>query len=131
MTRYEKTIREDLEKQGYTVLSSGWPDFLAYRMSSSGKPEIRLVEVKAHSDHLRDNQKELHSVFSAYGLPVQVVWEENGGMGQVLNPIDIIAQALSQLGSRKSEAKAASSRENGKLGGRPKKIVVDADAEDN
>ena len=40
---------------------------------------------------------------------------------------EIIKQAMTILGRKKSSKKAEASRANGKLGGRPKKIRDDAD----
>ena len=55
-----------------------------------------------------------------------MLWIVDFGDGQVMRTVDkkdVISAAASALGSIKSDRKAAAVRENGKRGGRPKKIT--------
>jgi len=42
----EKMAKKMLEKEGYTVYTKGWPDFLAYNLDTN---MFKLVEVKDSS----------------------------------------------------------------------------------
>jgi Holliday junction resolvase-like predicted endonuclease len=53
----EKLVARALRRQGYTVLSHGWPDLLAYR-----DKELRFIEVKSKGCTLAANQRQMRQV---------------------------------------------------------------------
>lgn len=59
MTEFEKVVKDHLEEQGWTVYTSGWPDFLCVRGE-----ELRAVEVKSETDSFRPNQKKVLPILS-------------------------------------------------------------------
>lgn len=84
-----RSIGEDrvcriLESNGYTIYRRGWPDICAVKGS-----EIRFIEVKQYSGttsppppayerkQITKYQKQIHSIFSLIGFPVEVVYESN------------------------------------------------------
>jgi Holliday junction resolvase-like predicted endonuclease len=65
----EKIVARALRRQGYTVLSHGWPDLLAYK----GK-EIRFVEVKSKGCPLAANQRQMRrALFQCLGRFLEVI----------------------------------------------------------
>ena len=81
MNKFENKVREDFEREGWEVLTSGWPDFLLVKRDSAGKTkEIQALEVKSKKDDLRSNQKEMLYVLSDF-IPVRVA-REGCGYGQ-------------------------------------------------
>lgn len=63
--RRENIVRKIYEADGWTVLNSGWPDFLCVR----GK-EIEEVEVKSSTNTLRPNQQQLQILLAKSGIKV-------------------------------------------------------------
>ena len=72
---FENKVYKALEKEGFDVLRSGYPDFLVRRNGRYGG--VAAVEVKQGSDKVRDNQKEMHKLFNEAGIPVYVIRPEN------------------------------------------------------
>jgi len=72
MTPFEQAAKEKFEKEGWTVLNSGWPDFLLIRGQ-----EVKAVEVKSGTDKIRANQKQVLDVLSRF-LPVRTLHEGPG-----------------------------------------------------
>lgn len=73
------------------------------------------VEATPSGQLTRDTCKAINAA-GYYWFPGRRTWDK-------LQPYSDTTSAASALGSRTSEAKAASSRENGKRGGRPRKTV--------
>ena len=72
---FENKVYKALEKEGFDVLRSGYPDFFVRRNGRYGG--VAAVEVKQGSDNVRDNQKEMHKLFNEAGIPVYVIRPEN------------------------------------------------------
>jgi len=72
---FENKVYKALEREGFDVLRSGYPDFLVRRNGKYGG--VAAVEVKQGSDKVRDNQKEMHKLFNEAGIPVYVIRPEN------------------------------------------------------
>ncbi len=71
MNEREYAVATRLEREGYTVIKSGWPDFIATRGS-----EIRFVEVKPYDDveRLPTSQRRVADILKrASGISVEVV----------------------------------------------------------
>lgn len=69
-----------LEDRGFTVLSSGWPDFLCHRQISLNRNGIGLktvgvmaVEVKFGKNRVREEQTQVHKILRAARIPVHVI----------------------------------------------------------
>src|SRR5438094_498260 len=73
MNALETKISDALAKRGWPVIRRGWPDFLIYREGQAGQYRVAAVEVKSDSDHLSEQQEEMHRVLRAVGLPVHVL----------------------------------------------------------
>lgn len=63
--RREDIIRHQYESQGWTVLTSGWPDFLC---TKDGR--IEAVEVKSVTDTIKPNQIRMQTLLAANGIKV-------------------------------------------------------------
>jgi hypothetical protein len=74
MTPFQAVVAADLIRQGYKVLTSGWPDFCAVR-EENGKTTIRFIEVKGKGDDLRTGQTRMHGALRAAGFDVEVIRE--------------------------------------------------------
>ena len=72
---FENKVYQALEREGFDVLRSGYPDFFVRRNGRYGG--VAAVEVKQGSDKVRDNQKEMHKLFNEAGIPVYVIRPEN------------------------------------------------------
>ena len=72
---FENKVYKALEREGFDVLRSGYPDFFVRRNGRYGG--VAAVEVKQGSDKVRDNQKEMHKLFNEAGIPVYVIRPEN------------------------------------------------------
>ena len=71
MNKSETQVAKYFEDQGYTVLSTGWPDLMLIRR---GRYEgVATVEVKRGSDKVRPNQEEMHKALRMAGVPIYVV----------------------------------------------------------
>ena len=71
---FEIKVKQLFERNGFTVLQTGWPDFLIKR---NGRYEgIAAVEAKQGSDKVRPNQKKMHNMLKEAGIPVYVVRPE-------------------------------------------------------
>lgn len=57
--RLESVVKEAFENKGWKVFTNGWPDMLCVK-----DDEIRCVEVKSETDHLRPNQIEVLNILS-------------------------------------------------------------------
>lgn len=77
MNKFEREVANKLESEGWTVLNSGWPDFLAIKKNAKGKWELKAVEVKSRGDSLRPNQCEMLDALSTI-LPVRIMVQGPG-----------------------------------------------------
>lgn len=75
MTPFETVVAAKLIEQGYDVLTSGWPDFCAVKVTNSSV-EARFIEVKGQGDKLRRNQQKLHKILQMLGIEVEVIQED-------------------------------------------------------
>lgn len=65
----EREVIEDLLKEGWDVLTRGWPDLIAVK----GK-QVRLIEIKpsTHSGELTGAQKRMVDALALLGIPVEI-----------------------------------------------------------
>ena len=77
MVESELNVRYALEKIGWTVHRSGWPDFLCIREKYGEPEEIIAVEVKSGNDSLKPEQKIIHHILKRAGINVQVIRPED------------------------------------------------------
>lgn len=76
MTPFEAVVAQDLIAQGYTVLTSGWPDFCVVKQAGEST-EVRFIEVKGLGDKLRANQQKIHNILRILGFEVEVIQENS------------------------------------------------------
>lgn len=75
--KFEEKVKMLFERNDFTVLQSGWPDFLVKRHGRySG---IAAVEVKQGHDKVRPNQLKMHNMLKEAGIPVYVIRPEDLG----------------------------------------------------
>ena len=74
LTETEAIVARYLIRRGYTVLKTGWPDFLVY---SPFDNKGFAVEVKSEKDKLTGYQQEFHAALNAIGLKT-LTWTHNG-----------------------------------------------------
>jgi hypothetical protein len=85
MNANEKLVAAHIERRGFSILSRGWPDFLCVKKevpSSYGIQQVigkgvMCVEVKAGKDDLSKEQRLVHTILKAAGLPVYTVRAED------------------------------------------------------
>lgn len=65
----EYALAAQLREQGCQVFQTGWPDLLVRYPDG----QVKAIEVKSGSDHIRPNQQALHEVLRSIGLPVEEV----------------------------------------------------------
>ena len=73
MNETERTVAQELEAEGWTVLRRGWPDFLAVR----GK-ELKFIEVKPNPcdddvSLLSPYQKDMRAALRSIGVHVWIM----------------------------------------------------------
>jgi hypothetical protein len=66
----ETHLREQLEAEGCTVHTKGWPDFLVVYPNGC----IKAIEVKSTSDVVRPHQQAIHKALRAAGVEVEVIY---------------------------------------------------------
>lgn len=76
-TDFEKAVTEEYQKQGWSVLTNGWPDLFLWKEGDNG-PIVKCVEIKSKNDSLRPNQKTLLNLLSAAGIQVRIAYEGYG-----------------------------------------------------
>lgn len=65
----EFNVYDQLVADGWTVLTRGWPDFLAYR-----EGEGRLIEVKAGTDRVSHAQSEMFdALLGVFNIETEIV----------------------------------------------------------
>jgi hypothetical protein len=75
-SKFENQMYTHYKKKGWTILNSGWPDFLLVKGDS-----IKAVEVKAKNDYVKDNQAKVLTVLSKL-MPVFTVHPGPGYGGE-------------------------------------------------
>src|ERR1700738_1484046 len=87
MNKLEESVKKMLEIRGFSVLRSGWPDFLCTRRYTKQLPGTNItgepvfvdeygvmgVEVKSAKDKLTPTQETVHKVLRAARIPIFVV----------------------------------------------------------
>ena len=69
----ERAFEANAKHQGYRVLHTGWPDYLAWRERPDGTIEARLIEVKSHNGKLTPEQEWMRKIlFLAFGISVEI-----------------------------------------------------------
>jgi VRR-NUC domain len=69
-SKFEKSVSEQYQKEGWNVLSNGWPDFLLWKREE-GKVCLKFVEVKSENDSIRENQREVLNLLCEAGMVVR------------------------------------------------------------
>lgn len=82
MTPSEKRAKDILERDGWEVINSGWPDFIAIKKDGT----LKFVEVKGHKDRLHGNQLRVHEILRTLGLEVEVMQFGTPGLEPVPLP---------------------------------------------
>ena len=89
----EREVRAQLEEDGWTVYSKGWPDYLAVK---DGK--ARFIEVKpAGGAQLSSAQQVVFDVLSSLGLQVEVI--RANASGRDVKPSKLPSVYFTKLGS--------------------------------
>ena len=66
----ERIIANGLEESGYTVLTNGWPDFLAF----DAEGRVRFIEIKPTCrQHLSERQARMAEALSLIGIEVELL----------------------------------------------------------
>lgn len=66
----EEEAREYANKEGWTVLDKGWPDFLLFKEETG---ECICLEVKSPTDELSREQKKMHWILRKLKIDVRTV----------------------------------------------------------
>ena len=74
MNRFEDEARAEIERDGWMILKTGWPDFII--LDGDGEL-VCFAELKASGDKVRPEQKRVHDVLRRAGLQVCVVEERD------------------------------------------------------
>lgn len=61
-------VIKDLKQGGYEVLTTGWPDLVAFRDG-----DVRFIEVKSGRSYVQPFQRRLHAVLQRVGIKVEVI----------------------------------------------------------
>lgn len=75
MTPFDTVVAEKLTRQGYEVLSSGWPDFCAIKKTGDGV-EVRFIDARGRGDLTHPDQKKLVGVLQMLGIEVELIQED-------------------------------------------------------
>jgi len=74
---FENSVKETYRKDGWEVLDSGWPDFLAVKMKD-GKRIVQAVEAKSKTDAFRGKQLDVLFALSDHIQTLTVIEEKDG-----------------------------------------------------
>lgn len=78
--KHEKTCYDIMERSGYTVIKSGYPDLFCFRDDG-----IVLIEVKPRGgDRLKTNQNIILNLLSRHGVPCYK-WSPDIGFEKIGN----------------------------------------------
>lgn len=72
MTPFEAVVAAEMIRQGYEVLTKGWPDQLAINWETK---KVRLIEVKGIGDDIRASQRKMHDALRLMGFDVEIIRE--------------------------------------------------------
>lgn len=73
----EEEVCQVLEREGYEILTRGWPDLIAIPK----KGPIRFIEVKPNTHRrLRAHQARTHAILALYGIQVEIWKAESRGV---------------------------------------------------
>lgn len=86
MNVQEQKVYDQLKREGWQVLTNGWPDFLAIKRKGRSL-KIMCVEVKSffgngQRENLRPNQIEIHKILKELGICVKVEYVERVTTGR-------------------------------------------------
>lgn len=75
----ERRQKEGFERDGWTVIRNGWPDFLLVK-EQDGKRVIRFVEIKgiygATVQKITEAQQATHDALKSAGFEVEVLYDK-------------------------------------------------------
>lgn len=90
---YELEVAFNFNKNGYSVMRGGLPDFLIYKINDK-TIEIGFVEAKSENDWLKVNQKFIIAIFKYYNIPVSIIQK---GKSKVVKFDEIDSQKLRKI----------------------------------
>ena len=67
--RHQRAIQAKLEKDGWEVFTTGWPDFICLK-----DDKVRVIEAKGIEKKLTKAQIRTHELLSKLGVKVEVLW---------------------------------------------------------
>lgn len=79
----EQQVALRLEKEGWSVLRNGFPDFIVFKVVN-GKVVWKGVEVKQFQERLREEQYKMKHFFARIGVPFEVMCPDKSSE-EVLN----------------------------------------------
>ena len=110
MNKAEQRFEDRAEEKGWTVLRSGWPDYLMFRKGKNGRLEFRAVEVKLNhkDDAPRANQMEMMAALEMLGVDCYVWGSKEGKLRRIIRWIDprVIVERLMDGWQAKRQATA-------------------------
>ncbi len=98
--KFENAVKDGYRENGWQVLDSGWPDFLAVKMVR-GKRVIRAVEVKSKADKFRGKQLDMLYALSD-NIQTYVVSEEQSG-APLTTHLNALDNSLEKFGAEREE----------------------------
>lgn len=74
LTPHEQAVAEQLEREGWKLQRSGWPDWIAYKMDEQGRVvAVRKIEAKADNAKVSDNQRLTFELLRYLGIRVEII----------------------------------------------------------
>ena len=95
----EEDFKSEFEANGYTVVRSGWPDFLIMKNGV-----VAGVELKGDNDSVKPNQQEMMDILSAAGIRCFVChwkWHEVTNYMEMAGRDDDVLKNINQRYMRK------------------------------
>ena len=99
MNLQEEEFKNEFEANGYTVVHSGWPDFLIMKNGV-----VAGVELKGKNDFVKPNQQEMMDILSAAGINCFVSywkWHEVTNYMEMAGRQDDVLKTINQRYMRK------------------------------
>lgn len=79
LTHPEQIAAEHLRARGFTLLRSGWPDF----MCATKNGRWVAVEVKGPGDETRPNQDAMHAALARAGVKIRILRVTEDGLSLI------------------------------------------------